>query len=137
MEDYRSQALRMLARWGEEMERLAVTGQHPLQTIRELPGSKKNPERGKQPNARGTESRRSRPQRVPIRELSGESQRMHKILNFIRDEDEKAYRALELMAYGLKRIEASAALRMNEHEHRASIRVGVALATAILKLRAM
>lgn len=136
MEDYRSQALRMLVRWGEEMERLEVKGQHPLQTMRELPGRKREYKKSRPLSARATESKRQRPQKIPIRELSGEAQRIHRILNFIRDDEPKAFRALELMGYGIKHKDACAALNMNEHDHRAAIMVGIAVIVAMLKVKA-
>jgi len=129
----------MLARWGDEMSRLAVTGQHPLQTVREMPGpsetEKRKPKR--EPNARGTESRRSRMPRIPIRELSGEAQRMHRILNFVRDEDREAYRVLELVANGVPHNAAEDRLRLDRVRHRSALRAGMAMIVTILKLRAM
>lgn len=139
MEDYRSQALRMLARWGEEMDRLEVRGQHPLQTLKETPGSRDGDGRDRktQPSARGSESRRWRPQRVPIRELSGEAQRMHRILGFVRDEDGEAYRVLELVARGVTHAEAEVRLSLDRFRHRAAMRAGMAMIVTILKLKAM
>lgn len=138
MEDYRSQAVRMLARWGEEMKRLAITGQHPLESIRQTPPSDRQNryDNGKR-SAKGTESRPRRVPNVPIRELSGEAQRMHRIMGFVRDEDGEAYRVLELMAHGVTHAAAEEQLKIDRFKHRAAMRAGMAIVVTILKLRAM
>lgn len=135
MEDYRSQALRMLTLWGEEMSRLEVRGQHPLQTLREHPPG----DHGKDGSGRvhAKESRRWRPQKIPIRELSGEAQRAHRILGFIRDEDGEAYRALELVALGVPHSIAEDRMRLDRLNHRAALRAGMAMMVCVLKLKAM
>lgn len=138
MEDYRSQALRMLVRWGQEMEHLEVRGSHPVQAIFDVQHKRGKREKAiKVPTVHATETRRGGLQRIPIHELSPESKRTDRILRFIRDEDEKAYRALELMAMGIKHADASTRLRLGEHDHRASVRVGVSLMAAILRLKAI
>jgi hypothetical protein len=137
VEDFRSQALRMLARWGEEMGRLAITGQHPLQTIRETPGDPDHRHDNGKRSARATETRSRRVPNVPIRELSGEAQRTHRIMQFVRDEDGEAYRALELVAKGVPHHQAEELLKLDRLNHRAALRAGMAIVVTILKLKAM
>ena len=137
IEDYRSQALRMLARWGEEMQELAFRGQHPLQSIRETPGDKKHRYDNGKRSARGSETRSRRPPGVPIREPSGEAQRTHKIMAFVREEDTEAYQVLELIARGTPHQDAEEILGIDRHRHRAAMRAGMAIMVTVLRLKAI
>jgi predicted aconitase len=58
-------------------------------------------------------------------------------MQFVRDEDGEAYRALELVAKGVPHHQAEELLKLDRLNHRAALRAGMAIVVTILKLKAM
>jgi hypothetical protein len=134
---FHDQAIRMLMEWAAEIDALSIGSEHPMQTARHFPPSKRRQRASKAVTATGVESRKTLRSRVPIRELTATARRTDKILEFIRVEDTRAFKALDLFARATPHVEAARRLKMGEHDHRASLRVGLTLMAAILRLRAL
>jgi hypothetical protein len=107
VESLRGQALRMVANWAAEVEALQMSGQHPLDVVRELQltdnGKRRRKIDPKGANvftltARGVESKRFGKVSIKIRELTPEARRADKIMRHVSYCDSRYFLALQLAA---------------------------------------